>query len=160
MTRIIGGADGPTSVIVGDKNDVYKTCESSLGFKMIYDSSVFEHESEDNTERFIYKEVSDMPIYTTVQLFDDMDAQTLSQGLVLQAGNDDVMQYSTRIGADGIETKSVYYTKMLNEMQQIFSFHIVDTDKGALLVETVGYVGQSQKADGKLEELLASFSVK
>ncbi len=157
---VIGGADEPTSIIVSDKNDVYKSYESALGFKMTYDSSEFEHKFEENIERFIYKEKLDAPIYTAVQLFNDMDAQMLSQGLALQSGTDDVMLYSTHLGADGIETKSVYYTKTAGEIEQIFSYHIVDTDKGALLVETVGYVGQTKKADSKLEELLASFSIK
>ncbi len=144
-----------------DDDDGQKEYESKLGFKVTYDKKAFTHSFKGGIEKFVCKtdEEQKSPIYIAIQLFADKDAQTLAEELALQSGKDDVTIADTYFGGGNIPTKGVYYTKEANDVEQIFSFHIVDTDDGAMLIEAVGYVGQPSIADFYLEQFFATFFV-
>ena len=160
---VIGGADGPTDIVINSEGlTKYK---SELGFEVKYDVDKFGHSFENNIEKFTYEtkgqtEESILPTYITVVLNDEMDAKTVTDGLVLQSGKDDVIIGTSRFGADSIDTAIVQYTKENAGGEQIFSFHIFDTDKGTMIIEAVGYVGQDNTVDSKFEQFFANFSIK
>ncbi len=137
--------------------------KSTLGFQVKYDATAFGQSFENGTETFEYKaEEVASPVYIAVQVYPDTDTETMVEGLTLQAGTDDVLVHNTRFGAESIDTKGVYYTKKVNDIEQIFSFHVatVPGGNGVVVIEAVGYAGQSEKADSKMEELLANLSLK
>ncbi len=159
-----------TLVDVGDQldektavytNEDIKQYKSELGFNVKLDEKAFSHTFENNKEKFINltEEEQKSPIYIAVQLFKDTDAKELAESLVLQSGKDDVSVKDTYFGGDGKLMNGVYYTKKANDIEQIFSFHTVDTPKGAMLIEAVGYVDQPKSADVNMEEFFATFFV-
>ena len=88
-----------------------------------------------------------------------MDAQTLADGLALQSGQDGVAVQDTYFGAEGLDTKCVYYEQEVNGVTQALAFYAVPTDEGSLLVEICGYVGMPQQIEAKFEEMLGTFSL-
>jgi hypothetical protein len=135
--------------------------ESAFGYSMSYDPTVFELEESDDADRFSYigEEDVDAPIYISVLPYADMDADALAAGLVLQSGRDDVTAEDTYFGADGIETQNVYIETEVNDVTQIQAMYAIPMDEGSLLVEIGGYVGEPQLVEGKLEEMLGTFTL-
>lgn len=137
--------------------------ESPLGYVMSYDPTAFTLEMEEGTDRFSYQGDKDAPIYLVVQQYVDMDVETLTQGLILQSGMDDVEAVFAYFGADGIETQSVYYETEgefeSGTVKQVCLFYVIPQGEGALLVEIGTYVGVSQEVDWYFEEMLGTFSL-
>ena len=133
--------------------------ESSLGYSMTYDPTVFVLDETGESDSYVYMtaEKLNAPVYISVQQYPDMDAQTLAEGLVLQSGIDDVEVQDTFFGADGLETKCVYVEKEVEAVTQIQIFYAVPVEEGALLVEIGSYVGVPETVDWKFEEMLGSF---
>lgn len=133
--------------------------ESSLGYSMTYDPTVFVLDETGESDSYVYMtaEKLDASVYITVQKYTDMDAQTLAEGLALQSGIDDVKVQDTFFGADGLETKSVYVEKEVEGVTQIQVFYAVPVEEGVLLVEIGSYVGVPETVDWKFEEMLGTF---
>lgn len=169
----IESSDGANDIVVADENktESKKSAEeiksdkteykSELGFKVEYDEEAFLHSFENGIEKFdcIINEEQKLPIYIAIQLLENTDAQSVADGLALQSGRDDVTVTDTIFGGGGMLAKGVNYTEKVNGVEQIFSFHAIDTEKGVVLIEAVGYVDQPKKADSNMEEFFARFFV-
>lgn len=141
------------------ENHTSEVQESSLGYSMTFDPSVFVLDDTGEADDYVYMtaEKLDAPVYISVQQYPDMDAQTLAEGLALQSGIDDVKVQDTFFGADGLETKNVYVEKEVEGVTQIQIFYAVPVEAGSLLVEIGSYVGVPETVDWKFEEMLGSF---
>ena len=135
--------------------------ESSLGYSMTYDPTVFvlDETGESDSYTYMTAEKLDAPVYLTVQKYTDMDAQTLAEGLALQSGSDDVEVQDAFFGADSLETKLVYVEKEVEGVTQIQIFYAIPVEEGALLVEIGSYVGGPEVVDWKIEEMLGTFAL-
>ena len=135
--------------------------ESSLGYSMTYDPTVFVLDETDESDSYTYMtaEKLDASVYIAVQKYTDMDAQTLAEGLVLQSGSDDVEVQDAFFGADSLETKLVYVEKEVEGVTQIQIFYVIPVEEGALLVEIGSYVGGPEVVDWKIEEMLGTFAL-
>lgn len=133
--------------------------ESSLGYSMTYDPTVFVLDETDESDSYTYMtaEKLDASVYIAVQKYTDMDAQTLAEGLALQSGSDDVEVQDAFFGADSLETKLVYVEKEVEGVTQIQIFYAIPVEEGALLVEIGSYVGGPEVVDWKIEEMLGTF---
>lgn len=136
--------------------------ESSLGYSMKYDPKVFTLSETDKEEVFTYNtaEKLDASVYIAIQSYTDMDAETLAKGLALQSGIDGVDVQDTYMGADSIETKSVYIEKEVKGIKQTQVFYAIPMEKGSLLVEIDGYVDMPKIAESKIEGMLGTFTLK
>lgn len=136
--------------------------ESPLGYSLTYDPTVFTLDDTGEAEVFTYNttESFDAPVYLSVQSYADMDAQTLAEGLALQSGMDGVEVQDANFGADGIEAKLVYIEKEADGVKQVQIFYAIPKGEGSLLVEMGSYVGVPMTVDGKMEEMLGTFSLK
>lgn len=136
--------------------------ESSLGYSMKYDPKVFTLSETDKEEVFTYntEEKLDASIYISIQSYVDMDVETLAKGLALQSGEDGVNVQDAYMGADSIETKSVYIENEVKGIKQTQVFYAIPIEKGSLLVEIDGYVGMPKTAESKIEEMLGTFILK
>lgn len=136
--------------------------ESSLGYSMTYDPTVFVLDETDESDSYTYMtaEKLDASVYIAVQKYTDMDAQTLAEGLALQSGSDDVEVQDAFFGADSLETKLVYVEKEVEGVTQIQIFYAIPVEEGALLVEIGSYVGGPEVVDWKIEEMLGTFVLK
>ena len=135
--------------------------ESSLGYSMTYDPTVFvlDETGESDSYTYMTAEKLDAPVYLTVQKYTDMDAQTLAEGLALQSGSDDVEVQDAFFGADSLETKLVYVEKEVEGVTQIQIFYAIPVEEGVLLVEIGSYIGGPQVVDWKIEEMLGTFTL-
>lgn len=136
--------------------------ESRLGYSMTFDPTVFTlDDTGEGSDIYTYHtaETLEGPAYIAVQSYPDMDAQTLADGLALQSGQDGVAVQDTYFGAEGLDTKCVYYEQEVNGVTQALAFYAVPTDEGSLLVEICGYVGMPQQIEAKFEEMLGTFSL-
>ena len=136
--------------------------ESRLGYSMAFDPTVFTlDDTGEGSDIYTYHtaETLEGPAYIAVQSYPDMDAQTLADGLALQSGQDGVAVQDTYFGAEGLDTKCVYYEQEVNGVTQALAFYAVPTDEGSLLVEICGYVGMPQQIEAKFEETLGTFSL-
>ena len=136
--------------------------ESRLGYSMTFDPTVFTlDDTGEGSDIYTYHtaETLEGPAYIAVQSYPDMDAQTLADGLALQSGQDGVAVQDTYFGAEGLDTKCVYYEQEVNGVTQALAFYAVPTDEGSLLVEICGYVGMPQQIEAKFEETLGTFSL-
>lgn len=135
--------------------------ESPLGYSMTYDPAVFTLDNTGETDVFTYHtaEKLDAPVYLSIQAYPDMDAQTLAEGLVLQSGIDGVEVQDAYFGAAGVETKLVNIEKEVEGVKQIQIFYAIPIREGSLLVEMGAYVGVPELVDGKLEEMLGTFTL-
>ena len=135
--------------------------ESSLGYSMTYDPTVFVLDETDESDSYTYMtaEKLDASVYIAVQKYTDMDAQTLAEGLVLQSGSDDVEVQDAFFGADSLETKLVYVEKEVEGVTQIQIFYAIPVEEGVLLVEIGSYIGGPQVVDWKIEEMLGTFTL-
>lgn len=136
--------------------------ESDMGYSMTYDPSVITLDDTGEADRFLYHTAESLaaPVYISVMLYDDMDAETLTEGLLLQSGIDGLKAESTYFGADSIETKCIYIEKDAEGATQIQIFYVIPSSKGTLLVETGGYMGVPASADTAISEMLGTFSLK
>lgn len=136
--------------------------ESSLGYSMKYDPTVFTLNESDKEDVFVYNtdEKLDASIYISIQSYVDMDVETLAKGLALQSGEDGVNVQDTYMGADSIETKSIYLEKEVKGIKQTQVFYAIPMEKGSLLVEIDGYVDMPKIAESKIEEMLGTFTLK
>ena len=64
--------------------------ESDLGYSIIYDPSVITLDDTGEGDIFTYNtaEELDAPVYISVMRYNDMDAETLAGGIILQSGID------------------------------------------------------------------------
>lgn len=136
--------------------------ESRLGYSMTFDPTVFTlDDTGEDLDIYTYhtSETLDGPAYIAVQSYPDMDAQTLADGLVLQSGQDGVTAQDTYFGADGLDTKCVYYEEDVDGVTQAHAFYAVPKGDGSLLVEITGYVNMPQQIEAKFEEMLGTFTL-
>ena len=136
--------------------------ESRLGYSMTFDPTVFTlDDTGEGSDIYTYHTAETLEglAYIAVQSYPDMDAQTLADGLALQSGQDGVAVQDTYFGAEGLDTKCVYYEQEVNGVTQALAFYAVPTDEGSLLVEICGYVGMPQQIEAKFEEMLGTFSL-
>ena len=133
---------------------------SSLGYSMEWDPTIFVLKEEEGTDEYFYNtpEALAAPIYIGVQLYSDMDAQTLAEGLALQSGIDGVVVEDAYF-ADSIEVKLVHYEKEEDGVTQAFAYDAIPVEEGTLLVEIGGYVGMPEEAEIALEEMLGTFTL-
>lgn len=138
------------------------TYVSNLGYSIVYNPTVFALNNDGDYDTFIYNgsTQADLPIYITVQPYSDMDAKTIIDGLVLQSGIDGVEATEGYFGADNIEAQHIYIEKDIDGTKQIQVFYVISVDKGSMILEIGGYVGADKKIDAKIEEMLATFSLK
>lgn len=136
--------------------------ESTLGYSMTYDPTLFTLDDTGEADVFNYNtaESLDAPVYVSVQSYPDMDAETLAEGLALQSGIDGVTVQDAYFGADGMETKNIYIEKEVEGIRQTQVFYSIPAGEGSLLVEIGGYVGMPETAEWKFEEMLGTFSLK
>lgn len=134
--------------------------DSFLGYSCMYDPTVFVLDDTGDGDYFSYQTAESLaaPIYMSVQVYSDMNAETLADGLVLQSGLDDVEVQDTYFGANSIMTKSVYIEQEINGINQIQIFYAIPAGTGSLLVELGGYVGMPETAEHKLQEITGTFS--
>lgn len=134
--------------------------DSPLGYSCTHDPTVFVLYDTGDGDRFSYQtsETLAAPVYMSVQMYSDMSAETLAEGLALQSGIDGVEVQDTYFGANGTATKSVYIEQEINGVNQIQTFYAVPSGTGSLLVELGGYVGMPEGAEHKLQEITGSFS--
>lgn len=136
--------------------------ESRLGYSMTFDPTVFTlDDTGEDLDIYTYhtSELLDGPAYIAVQSYPDMDAQTLADGLALQSGQDGVTAQDTYFGADGLDTKCVYYEETVDGVTQAHAFYAVPKGEGSLLVEITGYVNMPQQIEAKFEEMLGTFAL-
>lgn len=136
--------------------------ESRLGYSMTFDPTVFTlDDTGEGSDIYTYHtaETLEGPAYIAVQSYPDMDAQTLADGLALQSGQDGVAVQDTYFGAEGLDTKCVYYEQEVNGVTQALAFYAVPADEGSLLVEICGYVGMPQQIEAKFEEMQGTFTL-
>lgn len=136
--------------------------ESPLGYSMEYNPDEFTLTSEGSEqEDFTYcgEESTDAPVYIGILSYPDMDYETLINGVALQSGKDDVVPYEAYFGAEGIDTQSVYIQEEVNGITQIIVGYAIPMGEGSLYVEMGGYVGQSEKMDWLIEEMLGTFTI-
>lgn len=136
--------------------------ESSLGYSMTYDPTVFTLDDTGEADVFTYNtaEKLDAPVYISVQSYSDMDAQTLAEGLALQSGVDGVEVQDSYFGAVTVETKVVYIEKEVEGVKLIQIFYAIPKGEGSLLVEVGTYVDAPwQEIDWRIEEMLGTFTL-
>lgn len=135
--------------------------ESPLGYSITWDPKVITLDDTQGMDVFSYNtsQETEAPVYIAVQAYPDMDADTLADGLALQAGNDSVTVDETSLGADGISAKYIYMEQEIDGITQVSVYYAVPSGDGALLVEAVGYVGMPDEAEGVFQEMLGSFRI-
>lgn len=134
--------------------------ESPLGYSCMYDPTVFVLDDTGEGDYFSYQTAETLaaPVYMSVQVYADMSAEAVADGLVLQSGIDGVEVQDTYFGASGEAAKSVYIEQEINGVKQIQTFYAIPSGTGSLLVELGGYVGMPEAAEHKLEEITGTFS--
>lgn len=136
--------------------------KSRLGYSMMFDPTVFTlDDTADGLDAYTYhtSEELDGSAYFTVQSYPDMDAQTLAEGIALQSGQDGVAVQDTFFGADGLETKCVYYEEEAGGVTQVHTFYAVPKEEGSLLVEITGYINMPEQIQTKFEEMAGTFTL-
>ena len=166
-------SDETKEVVSGYRKDIEKylellTIQNKMADKMKegVDEEVSDEEAAQKAMKYVYFSFSSTDDSgNTVDLSDEEkealreDAQTLADGLALQSGQDGVAVQDTYFGAEGLDTKCVYYEQEVNGVTQALAFYAVPTDEGSLLVEICGYVGMPQQIEAKFEETLGTFSL-
>lgn len=127
--------------------------ESKLGYTMTYNPMIFSVDDTGETDSFHYMTAESLgaPVYVSVQKYDDMDAQTLAEGLALQSGSDEVKIEDTFFGADGMETKCVVVPSEAEGVERQQVFYAIPLEQGTLLVEIGGYIGAPETTEAALE---------
>ena len=133
--------------------------ESPLGYSITWDPKVITLDDTQGMDVFSYNtsQKTEAAVYIAVQAYPDMDADTLADGLVLQAGDDSVTVDKTSLGADGISAKYIYMAQEIDGITQVSVYYAVPSGDGSLLIESVGYVGMPDEAEGVFQEMLGSF---
>ncbi|MDY4669571.1 MAG: hypothetical protein SO415_06190 [Oliverpabstia sp.] len=144
-----------------DKEGESIVYESPLGYTCKYDSTVFTLEDTEGVDQFLYQteEKLESQVYMTVLSYADMDAETLFDGIVLQNNIEKSEVQNTIFGKDGIEAKCAHMETDVNGVKQIYTYYVIPSGHGSLLVEIVGYVGMPEMVEGKLEEITGTFSM-
>lgn len=135
--------------------------ESPLGYSVTYDPTVFTLDDTGEADIFTYNtaETLDAPVYLSVQSYVDMDARTLAEGLALQSGIEGMEVQDANFGADGVKAKNVYIEKEADGVKLVQIFYAVPKREGSLLLELGSYVGVPMAVDGKMEEMLGTFTL-
>ena len=140
------------------KSKVYK---SKLGYSLTYNPSVFTLDEDVETERFTYN-VDPKPessVYVSVGLHPDEDVELLTFGLALQSDIDNVTLKEGTFGQKGVKSMNGYYEKEVDGIKKTCEFFVFTSDKGNMVVESVGYVGIPQKIKDEVEKMLESFTI-
>lgn len=139
-----------------------KEYKSELGYSVVYNPIEFILDNSGDHDTFTYntKEMTEAPIYITVQTYSDMDVKTVADGLVLQSRIDGIEATEVYFGADSIKTQNVYIEKEVDGVKQIQVFYVIPVDDGSMIVEIGSYVDVSEKTDSTIEEMLGTFSLK
>ncbi|MGN0106720.1 MAG: S-layer homology domain-containing protein [Hominilimicola sp.] len=139
-----------------------KEYKSELGYSIVYNPTEFILDNSGDHDTFTYntKEMTEAPIYITVQPYSDMDVKTVADGLILQSGIDGIEATEVYFGADSIKTQNVYIEKEVDGVKQIQVFYVIPVDDGSMIVEIGSYVDVSEKTDSIIEEMLGTFSLK
>lgn len=136
--------------------------ESRLGYSMTYDPTVFTlDDTGEGLDIYTYHtaEVLDGPAYMSIASYEDMDAQTLADGIVLQSGQDGVAPQATYFGADSLDTLCVSYEEEVDGVTQVHAFYAVPKGEGSLLVEITGYLDMPLQIQAKFEEMAGTFAL-
>ena len=136
--------------------------ESDLGYSIIYDPSVITLDDTGEGDIFTYNtaEELDAPVYISVMRYNDMDSETLTDGIILQSGIDGLEAQSTYFGAESIETQCVYIEKDVEGVTQMQIFYVISMSEGSMAVEIGGYIGAPANVDATIAEMLGTFYLK
>jgi hypothetical protein len=97
------------------------------------------------------------PVYVAVQLFTDMDAQAVAEGVALQSGQDGVDAEACTFGSD-VDGYRVDYIEETDDIRYFYSFFAVPKGDGCLLLEAGEYAGiPGFEIDGSIEMMVDSF---
>lgn len=140
------------------KSKVYK---SELGYSLTYNPSVLTLDKDLESERFTYNsnQKPESSVCVSVSLHPNEDVKILSVGLALQSDVDDVTLKEGTFGQKGIKSMNVYYEKEIDGIKKTFEFFVFSSNKGSVVVESVGYVGIPQKIKDEVEKMLGSFTI-
>jgi hypothetical protein len=133
--------------------------ESPLGYTVQYNQDMFTLTSGSDYDRFEYSGdmEPDAPIYVAVQLYTDMDAETVANGIVLQSGRDDVTVSDGTFGEE-IEAKIIHYEEEAEGITRTYSYFAIPKGDGCLLLEAGEYLGiPGYEIDGNIELIIDSF---
>jgi hypothetical protein len=156
--QIKADTDSEISATETDAVENDQLWKSPLGYSMTYDSSLFTQESVDSTDYFTCSQDNlDAPVYIAIQAYPDMDSATLTDGLVLQSGDDGVTAEDIYFGADSIEAQNVYIEKEVDGITQVQIFYVIPAGEGSLLVEAGSYVGVPETIDSAIENMFGTF---
>jgi hypothetical protein len=146
---------------VADASSDMVKYESPLGYTVEYYGQMFNLTSDETSDVFEFCGDGvelEAPIYVAIQLYTDMDAETVANGVALQSGQDGVTVDDTTFG-EGIEAKYVSYQEEAEGLTWYMTFFAVPKGDGCLLLEVgeyIGYEGQ-EMVDGNIELLIDSF---
>ncbi len=136
--------------------------ESDLGYSITYAPSVITLDDTGEGDVFTYNtaETLDAPVYISVMRYDDMDSETLTDGIILQSGIDGLEAQSTYFGAESIETQCIYIEKDVEGVTQMQIFYVIPMSEGSMVVEIGGYIGVPANIDTTITEMLGTFYLK
>lgn len=136
--------------------------ESDKGYSIMYNPDVITLDDTGEGDLFSYNtdEKLDAPVYISVIRYDDMDSQSLTDGLILQSGIDGLKAENTYFGADSIETQCIYIENDVDGITQMQIFYVIPLSEGSMLIEIGGYIGAPTNVDTAINEMLGTFSLK
>jgi hypothetical protein len=138
----------------------YTEYESPLGYTIEYDESMYTLTSTSDLDTFEYTGGWDLdaPVFVAVQLYTDMDAQTVADGIVLQIGRDDVTAEEGSFG-NYLEGLRIDYDEELDDVKLIHDYFIVPSGNNCFVMEAQDYYGiPGYDISDSLEAILDSFT--
>lgn len=148
---------------VADSSSDLVEYESPLGYTVQYYGQEFNLTSDENSDTFEFCGDGvelEAPIYVAIQLYTDMDAETVADGVALQSGQDGVTVEDSTFG-EGIEAKRVSYQEEVEGLTWVYTYFAIPKGDGCLLMEVgeyIGYEGQ-EMVDGNIELIIDSFTL-
>lgn len=155
---------------VADSSNDMVEYVSPLGYSVQYYGQEFNLVSDENSDTFEFCGDGvelEAPVYVAIQLYEDMDAEDVANGIVQQSGQDGVtvedsaFGEGTALGEEGTEAKRVSYQEEADGLTWYYTYFAIPKGDGCLLLEVheyVGYEGQ-EMVDGNIELLIDSFTL-
>lgn len=133
--------------------------ESPLGYSISYDPKRFTLSADGSSDTFssVYNDSSRPNIYLSISLRDDMSAEELEKGLVLQSGRDDCISGDMTIGAENYPVRMVSYFTGDGAEDPAFEFYILERGGGCLLIEAGIYPEAVKGYGAQLLEMISGF---
>jgi hypothetical protein len=138
----------------------YTEYESPLGYTIEYDESMYTLTSTSDLDTFEYTGGWDLkaPVFVAVQLYTDMDAQTVADGIILQIGRDDVTAEEGNFG-NYLEGLRIDYDEELDDVKLIHNYFIVPSGNDCFVMEAQDYYGiPGYDISDSLEAIIDSFT--